>query len=133
MAEQQTKLDADFKMAHEKMVHDINTCVSILSNRASDYGNDSFIDSANIFMAITGKGITPHEIALVMLCTKLARYGYMLKKDNKKLNMAVVTDTIVDAMNYLGITERERLRETLITDAVSADVAKLIQELRTGK
>jgi len=57
----------------------------IISQRGDDYGGveNNFSNIAEIYSMISGLDIKPHDIALVMVCVKLARIRQSpLKRDN---------------------------------------------------
>ena len=70
---------------------------SILLSKGDDYANEdrlsNFKEVANLV------GITPEQVSLVFLATKLTRLTNLLKKA-KKPNHESIQDTILDMANY---------------------------------
>lgn len=69
-------------------------CAALIGERGQDYGGieDNFARIALIASAVTGKQITAHDAAMILVATKLARMaGARDKRDN-----------YLDAINYLA-------------------------------
>lgn len=53
----------------------LNEVEAIIEERGNDYGGveNNFANIAKIYSVISGLNVEPHDIALMMLCVKLAR------------------------------------------------------------
>lgn len=71
-------------------------CLEIIDNRGQDYGEarESFSRIANLWSAYLDKELTGKDVAMLMVLFKIAREQGKHKHDN-----------IVDAINYLALTE----------------------------
>lgn len=71
-------------------------CLEIIDNRGQDYGEakESFERIASYWSAYLGKELTGKDVAMLMALFKIAREQGKHKHDN-----------IVDAVNYLALTE----------------------------
>ena len=80
----------------------LQSCLELLKQRGAEYDNSGncFQETAALFNHLTENSSTmKHDVAFLMLCLKLAR----LKSNQRKPNPAVITDTIMDAINYLAL------------------------------
>lgn len=74
----------------------------VTRDRHATYGppRDDYARVAAIHRAITGHTTTATDAALFMICVKLSRLGYGLRRDDIDL-----TDTITDLAGYVYVLE----------------------------
>lgn len=72
----------------------LDQCASLIGERGQDYGGieDNFKRIATIASTILRKEITPHDAAIILASTKLARMAGARDKD----------DNYLDGINYLA-------------------------------
>jgi len=94
----------------------LDNAKELLSGRNNEYGEDVFIHAAKIASEIMKKETKNTDIAIYLFSLKLARLGYLLNP-KKKVPLADffdkernIEDTILDAINYLALIQRERTR-----------------------
>lgn len=81
--------------------HDILAkCAELIGDRGQDYGGieDNFRRISVIASVILNKTISPHDAAIVLLSTKLARMAGTQNKD----------DNYLDGINYLAFASELR-------------------------
>lgn len=98
------------KVLNEEMLATLQSCAAILLEKASDYGDDNFADAAVIASILCRKKFTRADVAAMLLGIKLARYGRLTGKHLKPKNEPL-HDTVVDAVNYVILMERERQKD----------------------
>ena len=87
----------------------VEAAAQVLESKGTDYGWDNFEKSAKIASVITGKEITAVDVAACLIGIKCARYGNLTINNFEPLNESVA-DTVIDAINYFALMERERQR-----------------------
>lgn len=83
----------------------LNECITILEEKGNIYGDETFADASVIASIILKKNITPHDIGIVSLASKLARYANMIDYSKKHNTSIYRKDTVIDAVNYLLLAE----------------------------
>jgi hypothetical protein len=98
---------------HDRMKELLKRAYSIVSRKTSDYGKENFLISGDITSSILQKEIQPYEVAVVLLGVKLARIDSIFKKieAGEGLEFESVEDSVIDAINYLGLMYRERIKQ----------------------
>ena len=86
--------------------HDILAkCADLIGDRGQDYGviEDNFRRISIIASTILNKAISPHDAAIILLSTKLARMAGSQNKD----------DNYLDGINYLAFAaDLRKLEDT---------------------
>jgi hypothetical protein len=86
--------------------HDILAkCADLIGDRGQDYGGieDNFRRISIIASTILNKAISPHDAAIILLSTKLARMAGSQNKD----------DNYLDGINYLAFaSDLRKLEDT---------------------
>lgn len=86
--------------------HDILAkCAALIGDRGQDYGGieDNFRRISVIASVILNKDITPHDAAMILLSTKLARMAGTQDKE----------DNYLDGINYLAFAaDLRKFKET---------------------
>lgn len=78
----------------------LNQCAELIGERGKDYGGieDNFTTISVIASLVTGQKLTPYDVAMVLVATKLARMSGSRDKD----------DNYLDAINYLAFAKELR-------------------------
>lgn len=76
-------------------------CESIMKSKRNDYANDDVLSN---FKAVSQQiGVTPKEVILIFISTKITRLANLYK--GKKPKNESIHDSIVDCINYLTLLE----------------------------
>ena len=94
---------------HKKMLEWMQETIELLDAKKHDYGLDNFIEAAQVGSILTGKQLTPVDVAACLIGIKCSRYGELTANDKEPKNEAL-RDTVMDLINYVGLIERERQR-----------------------
>jgi len=97
--------------AHKQLIDTMQSSLKMLETKGHDYGIDNFTKSAQIASVMTGREITATMVAASLVGIKIARYGQLIST-GKTPKHESVQDTVSDLINYCGLTERERQKET---------------------
>ena len=81
----------------------LEQCAALIGERGQDYGGieDNFARIALIASTVTRTQITAHDVAMILVATKLARMAGSRDKD----------DNYLDAINYLAFAMELRRDE----------------------
>lgn len=90
----------------------LEECRQIHQQRSIDYGDEAFEDTAKITAILINRHFDAFEVAACFAAMKIVRYSYQVNSTQNHVakDNAVTRDSIVDAINYLALTERERLK-----------------------
>jgi len=94
----------------KEMFSRANKCAEVLDKKGTDWGFSNFEDAALIAGVITRKEFTREDVAAIMVGLKLSRYASITWNNATPLHEPL-TDTIIDAMNYINLMERERRKD----------------------
>ena len=100
----------------------LEECIKILDERGKSYGEIAFVRAAEIASAMEGKVFTPSDVAICLFATKIARLLNMPFTSNVKGTDKIEMiknnrkDSIIDAVNYLILHEREAWKFSLLQE-----------------
>lgn len=120
MNNSETKVESASEVLNAKMQENLKICGKILGSKGSDYGYDNFVHAAKVASIVAGTEIKPHWIAAALVGIKLARYGN-LTAEGKVPEHESIDDTIRDAVNYLVLMDRERVKYHAVVETKKQD------------
>lgn len=110
----QRNMEGDRTMSEQDVVCTIlEECRQVHQARERVHGYDEhFEDAAKLTALLIGRCFDAYEVTACALAMKLVRYANQVNRTSVRsvTSPSTTKDTIIDAINYIALTERERIK-----------------------